>query len=131
MIGRMNPKILTSCLCALALAAVPAKAQVPPGRIAALSRGVNLSHWFSQIPHGKGEYTHEWFATYDKPSDLALIAGAGFTHVRFPVEFEMFLDEENPETLRPEFLGDFDAALDHILATGLSVIVDWHAREAP
>lgn len=129
MIARMNPKILMSCLCALVLASLPARAQVPPSRIAALSRGVNLSHWFSQIPHGKGEYTHEWFAAYDKPADLALIAGAGFTHVRFPVEFEMFLDKENPEALKPEFLGDFDAALDHILAAGLSVIVDWHARE--
>jgi len=110
-------------------AAVPSRAQVPPGRIAALSKGINLSHWFSQIPVNNGAYTHPWFATYDKPGDFALISSSGFTHVRFPVEFEMFLDEEHPDILKPEFLPDFDAALDHILATGLSVIVDWHARE--
>lgn len=123
----MRPLLLPLAL--LFCAAVPARAEVAPGRLAALSRGVNLSHWFSQIPAHGGSYTHEWFASYDKPEDFELIAKAGFTHVRFPVEFEMFLDEDHPEALKPEFLPDFDAALDHILASGLSVIVDWHARE--
>jgi aryl-phospho-beta-D-glucosidase BglC (GH1 family) len=113
---------------ALAAPALPAS-DVPAGRLAALSRGVNLSHWFSQIPVKNGAYAHDWFATYDKPEDFALIAGAGFTHVRYPVEFEMFMDEDHPGTLRSEFLPDFDAALDHILGAGLAVIVDWHARE--
>jgi aryl-phospho-beta-D-glucosidase BglC (GH1 family) len=49
--------------------------------------------------------------------------------VRFPVEFEMFMDAAHPDTLKPEFLPDFDRALDEILAAGLAVIVDWHARE--
>ncbi len=128
----MNPAIPRSlpwALCALLTLAGPAHAQVPSGRITALSRGVNLSHWFSQIPRNKGAYSHEWFSSYDRPEDFALIANAGFTHVRYPVEFEMFLDEANPDVLRGEFLPDFDAALDHILSTGLAVIVDWHARE--
>lgn len=109
----------------------PARAEtgVPAARIAALSRGVNLSHWFSQIPRDKGAYAHDWFATYDRPEDFALIAGAGFTHVRFAVEFEMFMDNDHPGSLRPEFLPDFDGALDHILGAGLAVIVDWHARQ--
>ena len=111
--------------------AAPAHAEtgVPAARIAALSRGVNLSHWFSQIPRDKGAYAHDWFATYDRPEDFALIAGAGFTHVRFAVEFEMFMDNDHPGSLRPEFLPDFDGALDHILGAGLAVIVDWHARQ--
>ncbi len=115
--------------CALLAASTPSRAEVPPGRLASLSKGVNLSHWFSQIPKNKGAYSHEWFSTYDRPEDFALIADAGFTHVRYPVELEMFLDEDNPDVLRGEYLPDFDAALDHILATGLAVIVDWHARE--
>src|SRR5450755_1525610 len=116
----MNPAIpraLPWALCALLTLAGPAHAQVPSGRITALSRGVNLSHWFSQIPRNKGAYSHEWFSSYDRPEDFALIANAGFTHVRYPVEFEMFLDEANPDVLRGEFLPDFDAALDHILST--------------
>jgi len=129
---RIPAAILAASLAAFAAPpAAPAEpaAGVPAARLAALSRGVNLSHWFSQIPRNNGAYAHDWFAAYDKPEDLALIAGAGFTHVRYPVEFEMFMDEDHPGSLRPEFLPDFDAALDHILGAGLAVIVDWHARE--
>jgi aryl-phospho-beta-D-glucosidase BglC (GH1 family) len=106
-----------------------AASTVPAARLERLTRGVNLSHWFSQNPGFKGRYDHAWFKKYDGPADFALIASAGFRHVRYPVEFEMFLDEKNPGVLQPEFLKDFDTALDQILATGLSVIVDWHARE--
>jgi endoglucanase len=131
-----HPRLFRALLWAALAAAAPASraedapdAGVPAGRLQALARGVNLSHWFSQIPHNSGAYAHDWFATYDKPEDFALLARAGFTHVRYPVEFEMFLDEDRPGTPRPEFLPDFDAALDHILGAGLAVIVDWHARE--
>jgi hypothetical protein len=103
--------------------------EVPARRLAALSKGINLSHWFSQIPDNNGGYSHQWFATYLKPGDFPIIAQAGFTHVRYAVEFEMFLDEAHPETLRAEFLPEFDGAIDNMLAAGLAVIVDWHARE--
>jgi aryl-phospho-beta-D-glucosidase BglC (GH1 family) len=104
-------------------------AAVPQLRLDRLTRGINLSHWFSQIPTEDGSYQHAWFNTYDRPADFQLLAHAGFRHVRFPVEFEMFMDEAQPDTLRPEFLPDFDRAMDAILGAGLSVIVDWHARE--
>lgn len=104
-------------------------AAVPPARLALLTRGINLSHWFSQIPTKDGAYRHDWFQTYDRAADFRLLANAGFKHVRFPVEFEMFMDEAHPDQLRPEFLPDFDRALDEILATGMAVIVDWHPRE--
>ena len=123
----LTPALLRA-LAAMAGAA-PASAEVPSGRLTSLSKGVNLSHWFSQIPRDKGAYSHAWFASYDKAADFALISGAGFTHVRFPVELEMFMDNDDPSVLRPEFVPDLDAALDHILGTGLAVIVDWHARE--
>jgi aryl-phospho-beta-D-glucosidase BglC (GH1 family) len=130
----MRPVRLFRNLAALGLGAVlaagaGAASAVPASRLDRLGKGVNLSHWFSQIPANKGAYSHAWFATYDKPADFALIADSGFTHVRFPVEFEMFMDEEDPGVPKGEFLPDFDAAIDHILAAGLSVIVDWHARE--
>jgi len=123
------PLLLAACLAALLPGAARGASDVPALRLARLSRGVNLSHWFSQIPAGRGSYSHAWFATYDKPEDFALIAASGFTHVRYPVEFEMFMDEENPGVLKGEFLPDFDAAIDRILAAGLAVIVDWHARQ--
>jgi endoglucanase len=123
------PRLIGLCLALVLPLAAQAASAVPAGRLARLSKGVNLSHWFSQIPANRGAYAHPWFATYDRPEDFALIASCGFTHVRFPVEFEMFMDEANPGVLKAEFLPDFDAALDHILACGLAVIVDWHARE--
>jgi endoglucanase len=130
----VNPSLLPRGLGALALAAclcagARAEPGVPAARLGRMSRGVNLSHWFSQVPAGKGGYSHAWFASYDGPADFALIASSGFNHVRFPVELEMFMDEDNPGVLKGEFLPDLDAALDHILAAGLAVIVDWHARE--
>jgi endoglucanase len=127
-------KRLPLCLVGAALIALAATANlsaahtVPAARLERLTRGVNLSHWFSQIPGGP-KYSHDRFQKYAGPSDFAILASAGFRHVRYPVEFEMFLDEANPGVLRPEYLKDFDTALDQILAAGLSVIVDWHARE--
>ena len=100
---------------------------VPAARLERLTRGVNLSHWFSQMHHG--QHDAEWFDRYLGEADIKLIAAAGFRHVRYPVEFEMFLDEARPAVLRPEFLARFDAALDQMRAAGLAVIVDWHARE--
>jgi len=115
--------------CAAVALTSTASAEVPAERLALLTRGVNLSHWFSQIPTEGGAYRHEWFARYNQSSDLQQIAAAGFKHVRFPVEFEMFLDDDQPDGLREEFSADFDRVLDDMLACGLAVIVDWHARE--
>jgi aryl-phospho-beta-D-glucosidase BglC (GH1 family) len=109
--------------------AATAPSAVSATRLERLSRGVNLSHWFSQMPLGEESSLHQRFKTYDQPADFTLLASAGFRHVRFPVEFELFLDEKNPGRLRPEFLADFDTALDQLLGAGLAVIVDWHARE--
>jgi hypothetical protein len=131
---RLLPRIIgfaaiLSAAFSLALSAPAAAiAGVSAERFARLTRGVNLSHWFSQIPRGEG-YSHERFSTYDGAPDFALLAQAGFRHVRFPVEFEMFFDESSPGKLKPEFVSDFDRALDQILGAGLAVIIDWHARE--
>ena len=109
--------------------AAPESSAVSATRLERLSRGINLSHWYSQMPLGDEASLHQRFKTYNQPTDFTLLAAAGFRHVRFPVEFELFLDEKNPGRLRPEFLADFDTALDQLLGAGLAVIVDWHARE--
>jgi aryl-phospho-beta-D-glucosidase BglC (GH1 family) len=101
---------------------------VPAARLDLLTRGVNLGNWFSQGPVN-ARYQHDRLENWILPSEFAALHAAGFRHVRFPVEFEMVFDPAHPDVLRPEFLGDFDAALDHILGSGLAVIVDFHARE--
>jgi endoglucanase len=103
-------------------AAAPESA-VPPARLAALARGVNLGHWFSVAP-----YQHPRLTNWIAASEFSALASAGFGHVRLPVELEMYLDEEHPASLRPDYLADLDVALDHILTSGLAVVVDFHAR---
>jgi len=103
-------------------------AAVPPTRLAVLTRGVNLGNWFSQAPGGR-QYQHERLRHWIEADEFGALARAGFRHVRFPVEFEMFFDEDHPSELKPDFLADFDLALDHILGAGLAVVVDFHARE--
>lgn len=106
----------------------PTTDNVPPVRLAALSKGIDLGGWFSQTPDGD-RYTHDHFRNWITSDELLALHRSGFTHVRFPVEFEMFFDEQHPSVLNPEFLPDFDHALDEILASGLAVDVDFHARE--
>ena len=123
-------KIIAPLALLLVLSSVTAPAvQVDPARLALLTHGVNLSHWFSQSHLVNGTYPHDWLRTYDGPADFKLLAQAGFRHVRFPVEMEMFLDEQKPGELNAAYLADFDSAMDQILGAGLAVIVDWHARE--
>ncbi len=124
----MRNRLLVTLLVLVGCASATA-GSVDPVRLSRLTAGVNLSHWFSQRPRVNGTYARDPLHTYDRPEDFQLLARAGFRHVRFPVEFEMFLDPAKPGELRADYLADFDAALDEILGAGLAVIVDWHARE--
>jgi aryl-phospho-beta-D-glucosidase BglC (GH1 family) len=116
---------LTAAVCATAAAV---NSDVPSERLALLSRGVNLGNWFSQAPDGSA-YHHDYLENWIQPAEFLALRNAGFRCIRFPVEFEMFFDEGHPDQLRPEFLGDFDAALDHMIHAGLAVIVDFHALD--
>ena len=109
-------------------AAAQAESAVPPARLAVLTRGVNLGNWFSQAPGGR-RYQHDRLRHWIDGAEFGALAHAGFRHVRFPVEFEMFFDEDHPSELKPDFLADFDLALDQMLGAGLAVVVDFHARE--
>ena len=93
-------------------------------RVARLRRGVNLSHWFSQSP-GR-DYSEKHLSTFMTRKDIDLIRNIGFDHVRFPVNSRLFYQDDSPSQLNPRFVGNFDASLDMILSTGLSVIVDMH-----
>jgi len=88
-----------------------------PPASAAFKRGVNLSHWLQ----------------YDgrqpvRPEDMQLIAAAGFDHVRLP--FDPVLLGWDPLAAQPDSplpgVARLEAGVDMALATGLSVIVDFH-----
>jgi endoglucanase len=103
---------------------------VPPARLAQLSRGVNLGAWFCWYKGPQpAKYDHAYLENHLTPADFDAIKKAGFTFVRFPVNYELFLDEDHPDALRPEFLGDLDFALDRLFAAGLAVDIDWHATD--
>jgi len=103
---------------------------VPAGRLEHLKYGVNLGGWFCWYNGPRpASFDHARFQNKLTADDFNSMKAAGFTFVRFPVNFEMFLDEDHPETLNPEFLDDLDSALDRILASGLAVDIDWHASD--
>ena len=66
-----------------------------------LRRGINLSHWFSQIYWQPG-YSPAHFDTYIRASDFALIRDMGFDHVRFPVNCEPIMAAMMAPALEPE-----------------------------
>lgn len=89
-----------------------------------LSKGVNLSMWFSQRPSDK--YTKEHLETFTTAEDIELIKRMGFDHVRFPIDPEQLWTWGRADTLRPEFLAQMDRVVDTALKNGLAVIVDIH-----
>lgn len=94
-------------------------------------RGVNLGGWFSQVdcieekdPQGfPGFYAHA--ETFINRKDCERLVRAGFNHVRLPVDyFNFFKGESLEEDARAFTL--LDNAIEMILSTGLSVILDLH-----
>ena len=98
---------------------------VPPARLAKLTLGINLSHWFSQ----SHDYSSRHLESYNTARDAALIKSMGFRHVRFAFNEETVVDSDKPAVLSPEKMKRFDAAIDMLMDAGLAVIVDFHPEE--
>lgn len=97
------------------------RSEVPESRMAALTHGINTAHWFSQAT-----LTPDLFQNRVTDEDAQLIEEMGFQHVRLPLDPKVLLDEDHPDTLNPDNLPYFDAALDRLLDHNLAVIVDLH-----
>jgi len=98
-------------------------ASVPAARLAHLRRGINTSHWFSQVYDPKG-YTKEHLQAWVTADDIALIKSAGFDYVRLSVNPQPLFTANHPEDIPQEYLGYLDAAVKMILDQGLSVTID-------
>ena len=95
-------------------------------RFGRLRRGINLSHWFSQAAN----YSKSHLDTHTTAQDITLIKSLGFDHVRLPIEPAPLLNNTpDPSILNTTYLGYIDSALNLILATGLTVIVDIHPSD--
>ena len=102
-----------------------ARSEVPSSRLARLSRGINLSHWFAQA----ADYSRAHLESHTTVDDLTLIKSLGFDHVRLTLEPTPLLNVHDPGRLKLEYLKYLDNALDSILTQGLAVIVDIHPSD--
>lgn len=89
-----------------------------------LKHGINLSHWFAQVPDGR--YTKDHFDTYDTTQDMALIKSMGFDHVRFTLNCEPMFRRGQADRIPVDYLAMVDGAVKMILDQGLAVIIDIH-----
>ncbi|MFH1496827.1 MAG: glycoside hydrolase family 5 protein [Verrucomicrobiota bacterium] len=94
-----------------------------------LRRGVNLSHWFSQVYQEPG-YTPAHFETYIRTADIATVRDMGFDHVRFPIACEPILARAADGRLPGDYLARIREHILDMLDHGLAVIVDIHPEDA-
>lgn len=99
---------------------------VPADRLATLSKGINLSHWWAQSFEG---YTDEHLTTYITPRDFRLIRQMGFRHVRFTLEPMAIWNEADPAKLPPARLSLLKEDVKGLVDAGLGVIVDAHPSD--
>jgi endoglucanase len=94
-----------------------------------LRRGINLSHWFSQI-YGSPGYVPAHFDNYIRVADIALIRDMGFDHVRFPINCEPILAAASADgTLPADYLNRIRKNIAEMHDHGLAVIVDIHPED--
>src|SRR5882724_11185712 len=121
----VTSSILTPVSTAIVPEHLTLQSRVPASRVARLRHGINLSHWFAQ----SADYSKAHLESHTTAEDIALIRSIGFDHVRLTIEPAPLLNGEDPGTLRAEYLGYLDNALDLILSQGLAVIVDIHPSD--
>lgn len=85
-------------------------------------KGINLSHWLSQVP--------EWMQrdTFITKWDIEKIAEYGFDHVRIPIDEENFWTEEGTQI--SENFNYLKQCLNWCDSAGLKAIVDLHILRA-
>ena len=83
-------------------------------------RGTNLGGWLSQFD----AYDPEHFRSFITRDDIQRIREFGFDHVRVPVNYEIFEDEEGNE--KEEGYSYIDNCLTWCKEAGLNLILDLH-----
>lgn len=84
--------------------------------------GCNLGHWISQY----GRKGPEHFGSYITEPDFARMKSWGCDHVRLPVDYFLFEDDDNPGVYREDGLSYIDAALRWAKGAGLNLVLDLH-----
>ncbi len=84
-----------------------------------LGPGMNLGNGLEAPREG------DWGIVLDK-ADFAVIAAAGFRHIRLPVRWSGNAEQAPPYTIDPDFVERVDWAIDHARRHGLAVVLDVH-----
>lgn len=84
-------------------------------------RGINLSHWYSQMP--LDSTTLNRLHTHITTKDLKLIRSLGMDHVRFPVDPYVLLSDDY------DGWAEYHRAVTLVLKHDLNVIIDVHASD--
>jgi len=84
-----------------------------------VKRGTNISHWLSQSEK-RGKERREWFTR----EDVRFLAGAGFDHLRLPVDEEQMWDAAGKR--EGEAFELLNRGLDWCEEAGMGAVVDLH-----
>lgn len=85
-------------------------------------KGVNLGGWVSQC--GEGNYTKERFDSFIVESDIKKISEWGADHVRLPVDYHLFQNED--KSFKESGFKYIDNCLEWCERYGLNVVLDLH-----
>ncbi len=85
-------------------------------------KGVNLGGWVSQC--GAGNYTKERFDTFITEKDIERIASWGLDHVRLPIDFHLFQNDD--KSFIESGFGYIDNCLEWCAKYGLNTVLDLH-----
>lgn len=85
-------------------------------------KGVNLGGWVSQC--GEGNYTKEHFDSFITEKDIQRIASWGLDHVRLPIDFHLFQNDDKSFT--ESGFGYIDKCLEWCDVYGLNTVLDLH-----
>lgn len=122
--------LIVAVACLAALAAPTARAAEPANAVAfEAKRGLNLSHWFSQL-QGGNVFGTDYVAKQLTDDEFKAIRALGFDHVRLPVEPELMSAADGSGALDTSNLELLQDAVRRLLAANLKVIVDAHPKKA-
>ena len=82
-------------------------------------RGVNLGGWLSQC-----DYSHDRLYNFITEKDIEVIAGWGLDHVRIPVDYNIFENEDG--TYKEEGFALLEKGVGWALKHGLNAVIDLH-----
>ncbi|HCE46214.1 MAG TPA: endoglucanase [Lentisphaeria bacterium] len=91
-------------------------------KLAGFKVGTNLGGWLSQYE----KYDHAHFKAFIKEDNISQIASWGMDHVRLPVDYPLFEDDEKPFAYKESGFDYVNQCLEWCEKHGLNLVIDLH-----